>query len=201
MSDMDRTRSASVSRTTAETDISISLALDGSGQASVKTGIGFLDHMLAAFARHGGFDLTVECRGDLEVDGHHTVEDIGICLGQALRQCLGDGSGIARYGNAFIPMDEALVQVVVDLCGRSFAAHNLSFPQERVGDLDSCLIPEFLRAFAVHAGITVHVRQLAGFNAHHLIEAFFKAFGHALRQAAAAADPGGILSTKGKLDF
>lgn len=194
-------RSADVSRATSETEIKISLVLDGSGKAAVSTGIGFLDHMLTAFARHGGFDLTLNCRGDLEVDGHHTVEDIGICLGQALRQCIGDGTGIGRYGNAFIPMDEALVQVVVDLCGRSFVAHNLKFPQERVGDLDSCLIVEFLRAFAVNAGITVHVRQLAGFNTHHLIEALFKALAYALNQAVKVVDQERVLSTKGKLDL
>jgi imidazoleglycerol-phosphate dehydratase len=191
-------RSASVCRTTKETEITVSLALDGSGKAQATSGIGFLDHMLDTLARHSGFDLTVTCRGDLGVDGHHTVEDIGICLGQALRKCIGDGTGIARYGSAIIPMDEALAQVVVDLCGRSFLAHNLKFPQERVGDFDSCLVEEFLRAFAVNAGITVHVRQLAGFNSHHLIEACFKALAHALNQAVIVVDQD-ILSTKGTL--
>ncbi|HKM18158.1 MAG TPA: imidazoleglycerol-phosphate dehydratase HisB [Limnochordia bacterium] len=191
-------RSASVCRTTKETEITVSLALDGSGKAQATSGIGFLDHMLDTLARHSGFDLTVTCRGDLGVDGHHTVEDIGICLGQALRKCIGDGTGIARYGSAIIPMDEALAQVVVDLCGRSFLAHNLKFPQERVGDFDSCLVEEFLRAYAVNAGITVHVRQLAGFNSHHLIEACFKALAHALNQAVIVVDQD-ILSTKGTL--
>ncbi|NLL89280.1 MAG: imidazoleglycerol-phosphate dehydratase HisB [Firmicutes bacterium] len=191
-------RSASVCRTTKETEITVSLALDGSGKAQATSGIGFLDHMLDTLARHSGFDLTVSCRGDLGVDGHHTVEDIGICLGQALRKCIGDGTGIARYGSAIIPMDEALAQVVVDLCGRSFLAHNLKFPQERVGDFDSCLVEEFLRAYAVNAGITVHVRQLAGFNSHHLIEACFKALAHALNQAVIVVDQD-ILSTKGTL--
>jgi len=194
-------RTASVSRTTRETEITVSLALDGSGKASVQTGIGFLDHMLTTFAKHSGFDLMLTCRGDLEVDGHHTVEDIGICLGQALRRCIGDGTGIARYGSAVIPMDEALVQAAADLCGRSLAVHNFSFPQERVGSLETCLVPEFLRAFAINAGITIHVRQLAGSNTHHIIEAFFKALAHSLKQAAAPTHPGSILSTKGSLDF
>ncbi len=191
-------RSASVCRTTKETEITVSLALDGSGKAQATSGIGFLDHMLDTLARHSGFDLPVSCRGDLGVDGHHTVEDIGICLGQALRKCIGDGTGIARYGSAIIPMDEVLAQVVVYLCGRSFLDHYLKFPQERVGDFDSCLVEEFLRAFAVNAGITVHVRQLAGFNSHHLIEACFKALAHALNQAVIVVDQD-ILSTKGTL--
>ncbi len=197
----ERERSTRLARTTKETDIRIELNLDGTGTAEVKTGIGFFDHMLTAFARHGGFDLAVDCRGDLEVDGHHTVEDVGICLGSAFRKCIADGSGIARYGNACIPMDEALVQVVLDICGRGFLAQDLKLPQASVGQFETCLVEEFLRAFAVNAGLTLHVRQLAGHNSHHIIEALFKALAHALRQAVKLTDDETVLSTKGKLDL
>ena len=194
-------RAAKFTRTTKETDIRIELNLDGTGVYQINTGIGFFDHMLTALARHSGFDLVVTCAGDLQVDGHHTVEDVGICLGQALRQCIGDGAGIARYGDACIPMYEALVHAVMDISGRGFLAHNLELPQERVGQFDTCLVEEFLRAFAVNAGLTLHARQLAGTNSHHIIEALFKALAHALRQAVMLTDEERVLSTKGKLDL
>ncbi len=194
-------RKSRFSRTTKETDIRIDLSLDGNGTADIDTGIGFLDHMLTALARHGMFDLTITCDGDLYVDGHHTVEDLAICLGKVFRQAVGNGETIVRYGSSFIPMDEALVHVVLDICGRGYLAENLDLPQERIGDLDSCLIREFLYAFAINAGITLHVRQLAGDNSHHIAEATFKALGHALKEAVNRSLQDQVLSTKGKLDL
>ena len=206
-------RTATVSRKTRETDITVSLCLDG-GAVSVSTGIGFFDQMLEAFAVHGGFGLTVTCVGDLQVDGHHTVEDVGIVLGDAFAQALGDKSGIARYGSFYLPMDESLAYAGVDVCGKpladvlAFAALDISgrpylaydgrFQQEKVGEYDTCLTPEFLRAFAFHAGITLHARVEENGNAHHVIEALFKAVAHALGEAVRPKD--GTLSTKGSLD-
>lgn len=184
-------------RKTKETEISLSLCLDG-GDVSVSTGIGFFDHMLTAFAVHGGFGLSVEAQGDLLVDCHHTVEDIGIVLGKAFSEALGDKSGIARYGSFYIPMDESLAFASVDVSGRPFLVFEASFPQERVGDFDTCMTEEFFRAFAVNAGITLHARVEYGANSHHEIEALFKAVAHAM-QLAVAQTQGGVLSTKGVL--
>ncbi len=176
-------RRAEVKRTTNETDITLSLAIDGAGTADVATGIGFLDHMLTLFAHHGRFDLTVRASGDLEVDGHHTVEDIGLALGQALREALGDKRGIRRYGSFLLPMDEALAMVALDLSGRPFFAHDLQLAGVRLGEFDGDLTPHFLRSLATQCGMTLHVRLLAGSDAHHIIEAVFKAFARALSQA------------------
>jgi imidazoleglycerol-phosphate dehydratase len=176
-------RRAEVQRTTTETDIAVSLALDGVGSADVATGIGFLDHMLVLFAHHGGFDLTVRASGDLDVDGHHTVEDIGLALGQALREALGDKRGIRRYGSFLLPMDEALAMVALDLSGRPFFAHDLQLAGVRIGEFDADLTPHFLRSLATQSGMTLHVRLLAGSDAHHIVEAVFKAFARALSQA------------------
>lgn len=190
-------RTSKIQRKTKETEVSVSLSLDG-GEVSVSTGIGFFDHMLNAFAVHGGFGLRVEAEGDLFVDCHHTVEDAGIVLGKAFAAALGDKSGIARYGSFFVPMDEALAFCAVDISGRPFLVFQADFPQERVGDFDTCMTEEFMRAFAVNAGITLHLRVEYGSNAHHEIEALFKAAAHALGIAAAKTG-GGVLSTKGSL--
>lgn len=167
-------RSAEIRRKTAETDIQLALDLDGTGKGDVATGCGFLDHMLTLFARHGRFDLTARCWGDTYVDDHHTVEDIGICLGDALRQALGDKRGIARYGSCILPMDEALVLTAVDLSGRGLLCCDLDIPTEKVGTFDTELTEEFLMALARRGDMTVHVRQLAGRNSHHIIEGTFK---------------------------
>lgn len=191
-------RESNISRKTKETDIQADLKLDGSGQADIATGIGFFDHMLTAFTVHGGFDLKLCAKGDLEVDGHHTVEDTGIVLGAAFQKALGDRAGIARYGSFFIPMDEALVLCVLDISGRPYLQFDDPLGNQTVGGFDACLTEEFLRAFAFNAGITLHVRVITGKNAHHIIEAIFKALAHAL--AAACAEKGGpVLSTKGVL--
>lgn len=194
-------RTATISRATAETDIEVTVNLDGSGRAEVSTGIGFFDHMLTAFARHGRIDLAVRAAGDLQVDGHHTVEDAGIVIGQALAAALGDKAGIARYGSAFVPMDEALVLVALDISGRGQLHWAVEVPFGMVGDFDTQLAREFFIALAANAGITLHVRQLAGDNVHHIFEAAFKAAGRALRQAVAidAALAGEVPSTKGCL--
>jgi imidazoleglycerol-phosphate dehydratase len=176
-------RRAEVKRTTNETDIALSLAIDGAGTADVATGIGFLDHMLTLFAHHGGFDLVVRAVGDLDVDGHHTVEDIGLALGQALREALGDKRGIRRYGSFLLPMDEALAMVALDLSGRPFFAHDLNLAGVRIGEFEGDLTPHFLRSLATQSGMTLHVRLLAGSDAHHIVEAVFKAFARALSQA------------------
>ncbi len=191
-------RYADMHRQTKETDVELAFCLDG-GEVSVSTGVGFFDHMLRAFAVHGGFGLTVKTVGDWEVDCHHTVEDTGIVLGQAFSQALGEKRGIARYGHAFIPMDEALAFAAADISGRPFLAFSGEFPQERVGDFDSCMTEEFFRAFAMNAGITLHVSCEYGKNAHHMIEAAFKAAAHALKDAAALSGNGELLSTKGLL--
>ncbi len=193
-------RSAQISRTTRETDISLSLALDGSGQGSRSTGIGYFDHLLAALARHGGLDLEVQATGDLETGSHHTVEDVGLVLGQALDEALGDRSGIRRFGQAVVPMDEARASCAIDVSGRPYTAFEGAFPAERVADFDTDLAEEFLRAVANTAKLTVHVSVEAGSNAHHMVEASFKAFARALRDAVSE-DPRvqGVPSTKGLL--
>ena len=178
-------RTAEISRKTAETDIRLRLDLDGTGQSDVRTGCGFLDHMLTLFARHGRFDLTVLCQGDAWVDDHHTVEDVGICLGDAFAQALGDKRGVARYGSAALPMDEALILTAVDLSGRGLLCYGLSIPTEKVGSFDTELTEEFLLAFARRSDITVHVTQLSGKNSHHIIEGAFKSLARSLGQAAA----------------
>ena len=193
-------RRAEVQRTTSETDIALSLTLDGSGAAEVSTGIGFLDHMLELFAHHGGFDLTVRASGDLDVDGHHTVEDIGLALGQALKEALGDKRGIRRYGSFILPMDEALAMVALDLSGRPYVVHDLQLAGVRLGDYDADLTPHFLRSLATQCGMTLHVRLLAGSDAHHIVEAVFKAFARALAEACERHGRGdAVPSTKGTL--
>jgi imidazoleglycerol-phosphate dehydratase len=194
-------RTAEIARKTAETDVRLRLCLDGTGMADVDTGIGFLDHMLALFARHGRFDLAVRCAGDTGVDGHHSVEDVGICLGRALAEALGDKAGICRFGDVALPMDEALVLAAVDISGRAHLAYGLRPNAGRLGTFETELAEEFFVAFAREAGITLHLRQLDGRNSHHILEAGFKALGRALRSAVAI-DPalhGEIPSTKGML--
>ena len=193
-------RIAKINRTTKETDISIELNLDGSGTASIHTGIGFFDHMLEGFARHGFFDLTCTVKGDLHVDGHHTVEDAGIVLGQAIKDAIGDKKGICRYGSFILPMDDALALCAVDLCGRPYFVFDCEFPTEKVGELDTELVREFFYALSYSAGMNLHIRMLSGHNSHHMIEAMFKAFAKALDQATSM-DPrvSGVLSTKGTL--
>lgn len=195
------TRTATITRTTKETDIQLAIGLDGAGTTDVETGIGFFDHMLDAFGRHGLFDLTVRAKGDLHVDGHHTVEDVGIVLGQAFAQALGDKRGIVRYGDVALPMDETLVLAAVDISGRGGLYWRADIPWQMVGEFDSTLAKEFFIAFATNAGVTLHVQQLAGENVHHIIEATFKAVARALR-AAVAIDPqaaDALPTTKGAL--
>ena len=194
-------RSADLTRKTGETDISLAINLDGTGVSSVSTGCGFLDHMLTLFAKHGRFDLTVTCKGDTWVDDHHTVEDIGICLGDAFAQALGDLRGVTRYGSVILPMDEALILTAVDLSGWGMLCYDLDIPTEKVGTFDTELTEEFLLAFVRRSDITLHVRQLAGENSHHIIEGTFKSLARSLRQAVAI-DPScaeEIPSTKGVL--
>lgn len=176
-------RTAEIKRTTGETDISLVLNLDGVGASEINTGCGFLDHMLTLFARHGRFDLTVTCKGDTQVDDHHSVEDIGIALGQAFAQALGDKKGICRYGSTILPMDESLILTAVDLSGRSYLGYELQIPTEKVGTFDTELVEEFLLGFVRNAAITLHVRQLAGTNSHHIIEGMFKSLGRSLKTA------------------
>ncbi len=193
-------RRAEVSRKTNETDVAISLDIDGKGNSCIKTGIGFFDHMLALFAKHGLMDLNVEAQGDLEVDAHHTVEDVGIVLGQAIKDALGDKKSIKRYGTAFVPMDEALAMVAVDISGRPFLVFDVDLNTETVGAMDTELVEEFFRAVAFNAGITLHIKKMYGKNSHHIIEAVFKAFGRALDEATKIDDRiGGVMSTKGIL--
>ncbi len=194
-------RQAEVSRKTAETNIRVALNLDGTGQSKLATGIGFLDHMLDQIARHGLIDLDVQCEGDLHIDGHHTVEDIGITLGQAVAQAVGDKKGIRRYGHAYVPLDEALSRVVVDFSGRPGLHMDVRFSSGMLGTLDTQLVYEFFQGFVNHAGVTLHIDNLKGVNAHHQCETIFKAFGRTLR-AALELDPraaGVIPSTKGSL--
>lgn len=194
-------RRADVSRQTAETDIRVVLELDGAGSSRIHTGIGFFDHMLAALARHALLDLEIEARGDLHIDGHHTVEDTGIVLGQALAQALGDRAGIRRYGNAMVPLDDALVSAVVDVSGRPYLYYQIDIPRwQMLGDYDVFLTPEFFRALIQHAGLTVHLDLIRGENPHHIVESAFKALARALGDAVTR-DPRvhGVPSTKGAL--
>ena len=193
-------RCAEIKRKTAETQISVKLTLDGEGKCDIATGIGFLDHMLTLLAKHSFMDLTVRAKGDLEVDSHHTVEDIGIVLGEALREALGDKAGIHRYGNCFIPMDETLAQACLDFSGRPFLVFGAEIPKIKLGNYDTEMTEEFFRAIAMHCGLTLHIRVLYGSNVHHIIEAIFKAFARAVAEAAAV-DPRvkGVMSSKGVL--
>ena len=194
-------RMADITRRTAETDITLKLNLDGSGKSDIDTGVGFLDHMLTLFAAHGKFDLTVKCEGDTEVDDHHTVEDVGICLGQAFATALGDKRGICRYGQMILPMDEALILTAADLSGRSYLGYALEIPTEKVGTFDTELVKEFFLAFVRCAAVTLHIRQMAGENSHHIIEGTFKSVARTLRAAVAMDEkcPDAIPSTKGVL--
>ena len=193
-------RRARVERRTSETDIALELSIDGNGNGEISTGIGFLDHMLTAFSRHGLMDLSVTCKGDLEVDAHHTVEDVGICLGQALDQALGDKASLRRFGHSYVPMDDALARVVVDLSGRSYCLFQAEFGEANVGELPVGLVREFMRAFADQGRFNLHVDLLRGGDAHHGVEAIFKALGRALDQATGQdRRVEGIPSTKGRL--
>lgn len=194
-------RKSEISRTTGETDVFVSLCLDGSGKYEISTGCGFLDHMLELFARHGRFDLTVRCKGDTQVDYHHTAEDIAIVLGECFYDALGDKRGIARYGDIILPMDEALILCAVDVSGRPFLVMDLPVPTQKVGDFDTELVREFMYAFAVNAKLDLHIRELSGENSHHIIEGAFKALARALGKACAVNPDlnGEIPSTKGLL--
>ncbi len=176
-------RTSEIKRDTAETKISLTLDLDGTGKSEIATGCGFLDHMLTLFAKHGRFDLCVDCDGDIDVDDHHTVEDIGICLGMAFKEALGDKKGIIRYGNFTLPMDEALIMCAVDISGRDYLAYRLEIPTEKVGTFDTELVEEFMLAFTRNAGLNLHIIQLSGTNSHHIIEGTFKCLARTLRQA------------------
>ena len=193
-------RTAAVTRTTKEADIAVTLNLDGSGKAEISTGIGFFDHMLNGFARHGLFDLNCQVKGDLEVDCHHTIEDTGIVLGQAIREAVGDKKGIVRYGTCILPMDESLVLCSLDLSGRPYYVSDVEFPTERVGEMDTQMVKEFFYAVSYSAAMNLHFKMLSGGNSHHMIEGMFKAFAKALDMAAAH-DPRitDVLSTKGSL--
>ena len=192
-------RKSEIARKTGETEITLQLNLDGTGQYQIQTGVGFLDHMLTGFARHGSFDLAVQCQGDTWVDDHHTVEDVGICLGQAFAQALGDLRGVERFGHSVLPMDEALILAAVDLSGRGMLCWDVPMPTEKVGTFDTELVKEFWLAFTRKAGCTLHLRKLAGENSHHLIEGVFKAAGRTLTQAVARTGRDEIPSTKGSL--
>lgn len=193
-------RSVNLTRKTKETDIRLYLNIDGSGKSKVSTGIGFLDHMLECFAKHGFFDLDVDVQGDLKVDGHHTVEDVGIVLGNAIREAIGDKEGMKRYGFFILPMDDALSLCAVDLCGRPYFVFDCAFQTDRVGGFDTELAREFFYAVTYSAGMNLHMRMLSGLNAHHMIEALFKAFARALDEATARDSRiSGVLSTKGSL--
>ena len=193
-------RVATITRATAETEIRVSLDLDGCGQSHIRSGIGFFDHMLTLFAKHGGFDLVVECNGDIEVDGHHSVEDIGIVLGQVFAKCTADKNGMARYGSWLLPMDETLIMATVDISGRPYLVYDAPVDAPMIGAYDTELTEEFLRAFVVHAGITLHVKKVHGKNAHHIVEGIFKALGRVMRQATRIDSAiQGVLSTKGSL--
>ena len=194
-------RMAEINRNTAETQIALTLDLDGTGKSKISTGCGFLDHMLVLFAKHGRFDLTVSCQGDTWVDDHHTTEDVGIALGQAFKQALGDKKGITRYGNMILPMDEALILTAVDLSGRGYLGYDLQIPAQKVGTFDTELVEEFWLGFVRNAEATLHIRQMAGTNSHHIMEGAFKSAGRSLRAAVAieAAFADEIPSTKGVL--
>lgn len=192
-------RLATITRKTAETDIRLELTLDGAGEYRIDSGVPFLDHMLTLFTVHGFFNLSLEADGDTEVDDHHTVEDIGICLGQAFGKALGDKRGIHRYGSCYMPMDETLVRVVVDLSNRPYLHYEAPVVDQKLGTFDTCLAKEFARAFSLHAGITLHVDLLHGENAHHIIEAVFKAMGRAMNDATQSLGSGIVMSSKGSL--
>ena len=194
-------RTAQIKRTTAETDIALTLNLDGTGRGEIKTGVGFLDHMLILFARHGRFDLDVTCKGDTFVDDHHSVEDIGIVLGEAFAKALSDKRGIVRYGNMMLPMDETLMLCAVDLSGRGMLRMKAQFPTEKIGTFDTELVEEFFLGLTRSAGMTLHIRQMDGTNSHHIVEAMFKSFGRALSEAVSVDERlgGEIPSTKGVL--
>ena len=191
-------RTSTIARNTAETDIRLTLSVDGTGSADIQSGVGFLDHMLTLFAAHSGFDLSLVCQGDTQVDDHHSVEDIGICLGKAFAKCLGDKRGVARYGDIVLPMDEALIQCAVDLSGRSVLCLDLDLPAQKVGTFDTELVEEFLLAFVRESGVTLHIQKLSGRNTHHIIEGTFKALARALAKAAVIVGDR-IPSTKGVL--
>ncbi|MCR5627018.1 MAG: imidazoleglycerol-phosphate dehydratase HisB [Lachnospiraceae bacterium] len=193
-------RTSEKTRTTKETDIKVKLDLDGKGEYKIDTGIGFFDHMLEGFSKHGFFDLTLSCKGDLNVDSHHTVEDCGIVLGEAIKEAVGDKAGIKRYGHFILPMDDALVLCAVDLCGRPFLNFDVHFTNERIGSLESDLIKEFFYAVSYSAGMNIHIKMLDGTNDHHIAEAAFKAFAKALDMAVSSEERvSGVLSTKGAL--
>ncbi len=193
-------RKATIHRKTNETDISLTLCLDGSGKSDINSGCGFLDHMLTLFARHGRFDLTLTCNGDTEVDDHHTVEDIGISLGLAFKEALGDKKGVTRYGYMVLPMDEALILTAIDFSGRAYLGYDMDIPTEKVGSFDTELVEEFWYGFVRNAECTLHIKEIDGCNAHHIIEGAFKSAGHSMRQAVKI-DPelNEVLSTKGVL--
>jgi imidazoleglycerol-phosphate dehydratase len=192
-------RTAEINRKTAETDIMLTLNLDGTGKSQVKTGVGFLDHMLTLFAAHGKFDLEVTCQGDTYVDDHHSAEDIGICLGQAFQAALGDKRGITRYGSFLLPMDEALIQTAVDISGRSYLGYGLEIPTEKIGTFDTELVEEFWLAFVRQCPMSLHIRQLAGKNSHHIVEGCFKSVARSLKTAVKSDGTDEIPSTKGVL--
>lgn len=194
-------RSSEIKRTTAETDISLALELDGEGKSVIDTGCGFLNHMLTLFARHGDFNLTVNCKGDTDVDYHHTAEDIGICLGEAFRNALGDKKGITRYAHTILPMDESLILSAVDISGRSFLQYTAEIPTEKVGDFDTELVREFFEAFVRNADLTLHIKRLDGYNSHHIIEGMFKSVARSMKVAVAIDEKNKdkIPSTKGVL--
>ena len=193
-------RTAEITRNTAETNISLKVNLDGTGKTEVGTGVGFLNHMLTLFAAHGKFDLEVRCGGDTDVDDHHSVEDLGICLGQAFRQALGDKRGITRYGSFLLPMDEALILAAVDISGRSSLNDALEIPTEKIGSCDTDLVEEFFLGFTRSCPMSLHLRKLAGTNSHHIVEGAFKAFGRAMKAAVALDGTDKIPSTKGVLE-
>lgn len=192
-------RTSAIKRTTAETDISLELNLDGAGESLIDTGCGFLNHMLTLFAKHSKFDLTVKCKGDTDVDYHHTVEDIGIALGSAVAEALGEKRGINRYADTTLPMDEALILTAVDISGRGYLGYDLKIPTEKVGDFDTELVEEFFLGFVRNAGVTLHIRQLSGSNSHHIIEGAFKSVARSLRKAVELDGTDDIPSTKGVL--
>ena len=193
-------RKATIRRTTSETDVSVTLNLDGTGQGTIRTGVQFLDHMLTLFAKHGVFDLDISCKGDLGVDAHHSVEDIGICLGSALDKALGDKAGLVRFAHAYFPMDETLVRVVMDLSGRPYLVYNMKIERERVGELEADLIEEFWKAVVTHSRVNIHIELLYGRNTHHIFEAVFKAAARALNLATRIdSRVQGVPSTKGVL--
>lgn len=195
-------RTSEIKRKTKETDITLKLCLDGTGESSIATGVGFLDHMLTLFSSHGRFDLTVQCTGDTGVDDHHTVEDVGICLGKAFREALGEKRGITRYGSTVLPMDEALIQTAVDISGRSCLNFGMAFPSQKIGSFDTELVREFFLALVQNCPMSLHILQLAGENSHHIAEGAFKSAARSIRQAVAVdgADPNAIPSTKGVLE-